>query len=203
MRAITIRGNETTILCIIPTNIANGLHDATITIVNEDGTTTDKNVKYTNAFTTKGNLNMNRAMKKAQTKYGKNCMVVGLSVSEAAKLSLDADIFRAHSHIIADNETTTHNEVTAIFKETVVTAMQFDMTTFEQKEVQLTFGDVTTENKLLNWVRNTLKDSNAIVLASHVVNVRRAMSKDQFETLALKYGKTTTDNNNNNNNNNN
>ena len=198
MRGITIRGNETTILCIVPSNIAKGLHDAVVTVKNEDGTTTDKNVKYTNAFVSKGNLNANRAMKKAQAKYGKNCMVVGLRVSEAAKLTLDANVFRAHSRVLAENETTTHNEVTAMFKETIVTAMQFDMTSFEQKETQLVFGDVTTENKLLNWVRNTLKDANAVILASHVVTVRRAMTKEQFEALAIAHA--TKDNNDNNDN---
>lgn len=202
MRAITIRGNETLILGIVPTNIVKGLHDATIIVKDENGNDVEKTVKYTNAINVKGNLNVSRATKKFQAKFGKNSMFVGLRVSEAAKLSLDADIFRNHSFIIPDGETTTHDIVTALFKETVINVLQFDMETFEQKETQLVYGDVTTENKLLNFVRRTLKDENAVILGSHIVTVRRGMEKTKFETLALKYGKTIDDNNDENNNDN-
>lgn len=203
MRAITIRGNETTILGIVPSNIVKGLFDATVTIIDNEGNETYKDVKYTNSLTVKGNLNNSRAAKKFQAKYGKNSMVVGTYITTGTKLSLDADIFRAHSFVIKENETTTHDIVTALFKETIVNVMQIDLTTFEQKETELVFADVTTENKLLNFVRHTLKDDNAIILGSHIVTIRRGMEKTKFETLALKYGKTVNDENNDNDNNDN
>lgn len=128
-----------------------------------------------------GNPSANKARLLAQKACGsKNVMVVSIDVDET-KLSVAPDVFMANSSVCVDGATYGHDVVTQVFKITKVGGFYFGENGMEQ--FATVYNGTTTENKMLNFVRD-LFGPTAVITTSKVVEERRWMSRAHYLALA-------------------
>lgn len=175
MRAITINKSQTNIYAIVVSNMANGMK----TIISDN----DDKIAYTDMFVQDGNISMERGQRLCEAKYGKNCMCVCVKrLGTSGKLSISGDVFLAHSNVCADGATYGHDVITREIKSTIAHCMVLDNGIPNMTDV--VFPEVTTDSKLLNWVREATHCASAIVISKEIITERRYMSVADFETLA-------------------
>lgn len=119
----------------------------------------------------------------------KNVMIIKVDTCNGPKISLDANVFLAHSEICQDNVTYGHEYITREFNATSITVMYIDNNGMHNDT--LIYDGITTANKLLNYARKSTNCQNCVITKTENIVERRYMSNAKFEELALKYGKKT------------
>ena len=153
----------------------------TVTLQDADGN--DIEVSYTDVLIVKGNYSIAKAQRYIEQLYDdRNVCVSYVYIDEKEKLTLSSDTFIANSDVCAAGLSYGHDTVTSEFKVTYIDAMYID----KGKPVftQLVYSGTTTNNKLLNFVRDSLKNPMACIKSTNVVTERRWMLKTTYERLA-------------------
>ena len=153
----------------------------TVTLQDNDGN--DVEVSYTDVLIVKGNYSIAKAQRYIEQLYDdRNVCVSYVYIDEKEKLTLSSDTFIANSDVCAAGLSYGHDTVTSEFKVTYIDAMYID----KGKPVftQLVYSGTTTDNKLLNFVRDSLKNPMACIKSKNVVTERRWMLKTTYERLA-------------------
>lgn len=174
-RSISIAKSSTTIYVLVVANMSN-MQSTKIG---------DNDIAYTDMFTATGNVSLARAQKKAEIYFkDRNVMAVAVSVNDTSdsKLTLNFDVFVAHSVPCKEGESYGRDYITRDCQATVATVMY--MQDGAPVSSQLAFPDVTTPSKLLNWCREAT-NSTCIVLTSEIRTEKRFMSVERFTELAM------------------
>ena len=149
----------------------------------KDFETDEKGMPIANVeFATDGNPSANKARILAE-KYckSKNVMVLAIEVDET-KLTVSPDVFIANSEICKEGETYGREFITQTFKVTNIAGFYIDPENGMQ-EFDTTYDGETTENKLLNYVRD-LFGQMAVITMSEVNDERRYMTREKYLSLA-------------------
>lgn len=175
MRAITINKSQSSIYAIVVSNMPNGMK----TVTDENG----NNIAYTDMYTQDGNITMERGQRLCEAKYGKNSMCVYVkNAGKSGKLSISGDVFLANSSVCDEGGSYGHDFITREIKSTLAHCMVLDNGMPNMVDVK--FAEVTTDSKLLNWVRDATHCASAIVISKEIITERRYMSVADFEALA-------------------
>lgn len=128
-----------------------------------------------------GNPSANKARIAAE-KFckSKNIMVTKIEVDET-KLTVSPDVFIAHSKICKENETYGREYITQTFKVTYIDGLFMDENVMKVFNVE--YNGETTQNKLLNYVRETFNQT-AIITNTKVLDERRYMLREDYLKLA-------------------
>ena len=133
-------------------------------------------------FATDGNPTSNKARLLAE-KFCKsrNVMVLDVVVDET-KLNVAPDVFYSNSAICLNGNTYGREYVTQTFKTTWIWG--FAMGENGMESIEDCYMGVTTESKLLNYVRKNAGTQNCIITRTEIREQRRYMTRDKFMELA-------------------
>jgi hypothetical protein len=161
----------------------------TVNLYDENGDEIE--VSFTDIISVKGNCSIGKGQRIAEEHFdSRNVCVSYVYTEEKEKLSLSSDTFIANSKICDPNSSYGHDCVTAEFKVTHITCMTINKGKPEFTE--LIYAGATTDNKLLNFVRESLNNRMACIKSKKVTTERRWMSKSKYERLARAEMKTNT-----------
>lgn len=110
----------------------------------------------------------------------KNVMVLHI-VTDETKLTVAPDVFIANSTPCVDGESYGHDTIVQTFKTTTISG--FYMNEEGMKSFSITYIGMTTQNKLLNYVREEVAP-NAVITRTDVMDCKRWMTKAKFMELA-------------------
>ena len=142
------------------------------------------NVKHNFIFTMAGNPSelqaYNFACKLADTK---NIAIDKIEIDVTA-IDVDAQTFYDHSKICEDNVSYGHDYITREFTIMVCKVMYTDENK-SRKIMEIVYPDATTQNKLLNYVREYTGDKMAIIMGKvEKKTERRYMTVEKYKSLA-------------------
>ena len=110
----------------------------------------------------------------------KNVMVLSI-VTDETKLTISPDVFIANSTACVNGASYGHDTIVQTFKTTTVSGFYMDEN--GMKSFSVTYVGTTTQNKLLNFVRDEVSP-NAVITRTDVMDCKRWMPKTLFMELA-------------------
>ena len=110
----------------------------------------------------------------------KNIMVLDI-VTDETKLTISPDVFIANSKACENGVSYGHDTIVQTFKTTTISG--FYMNADGMKPFIVMYVGTTTQNKLLNFVRDEVAP-NAVITRTDVMDCKRWMSKARFMELA-------------------
>ena len=130
-----------------------------------------------------GNPSENKARILLERECGtKNVMVMNIEIDES-KLNASSEDFYNHSEKCEEGVNYGREFITRIFKVTAVGGFYFDNDN-KLQPFSTTYFDVTTDSKLLNWVRDVFDTNRVTITASEVIEEKRYMKRDDYFNLA-------------------
>lgn len=132
-------------------------------------------------FTITGKASDNKALLESQKRFGNNVMVTNIT-HEGIKVTVDNETFYANSAPCIESESYGHDCIVQSFKTTRFVALH--MVDGKMESVELHYYGTTTERKLRNAAVETLQDKNVLISDVQVIEEKRYMTKEKYQTLA-------------------